>query len=179
MSQTGTNYGQALFELAKEENLDTVILEQLNVLEESFVREPEFLRLLAAPNLSKTERCTILDESFRGRVEPYLLNFLKILTEKGYIRQFSDCCKAYRSAYNTSHGIVCVKAVSAVALTDTQKKKLTEKLQTITGKTVSLECRTNPRVLGGIRLDYDGIQVDGTVQSRLDAVADLLKNTVL
>ena len=179
MSQAANNYGQALFDLAKEENLDTVIFEQLEVLDQSFSQEPEFLRLLAAPNLSKEERCAILDNSFRGKVEPYLLNFMKILTEKGYIRQFPDCCKAYRKAYNADHGILCVKAISAVELTDEQKKKLTEKLQTITGKTVSLECRCNPNVLGGIRLDYDGIQVDGTVQSRLDAVADLLKNTIL
>ena len=57
--------------------------------------------------------------------------------------------------------------------------RVLERLETITGKTVSLECRLSPNVLGGIRLDYDGIQVDGTVQSRLDAVAGLLKNTVL
>ena len=179
MSQIANNYGQALYELAKEENLDTVILEQMDVLDASFSQEPGFLRLLAAPNLSKTERCGILDESFREKVEPYLLNFMKILTEKGYIRQFSDCCKVYRNTYNADHGILCVKAVSAVALTAAQKEKLAAKLQTITGKTIQLENRLDPKVLGGIRLDYDGIQVDGTVQSRLDAVADLLKNTVL
>jgi len=179
MSQAANNYGQALFELAKEESLDTVILEQMEVLDKSFSQEPGFLRLLAAPNLSKTERCGILDESFRGKVEPYLLNFMKILTEKGYIRRFSDCYRVYRNAYNADHGILRVKAVSAVALTDEQKKKLTGKLETITGKTIQLENRLNPKVLGGIRLDYDGIQVDGTVQSRLDAVAGLLKNTVL
>ena len=179
MSQAANNYGQALFDLAKEENLDTVILEQMEVLNCSFSQEPGFLRLLAAPNLSKTERCDILDNSFRGKVEPYLLNFLKILTEKGYIRHFSDCFKAYRNAYNADHGIVCVKAVSAVALTAEQKEKLTQKLQSITGKTIQLETRLDPKVLGGIRLDYDGIQVDGTVQSRLDAVANMLKNTVL
>ena len=179
MSQAANNYGQALFELAKEENLDTVILEQMEVLNVSFSQEPGFLRLLAAPNLSKTERCDILDESFRGKVEPYLLNFMKILTEKGYIRHFSECFKAYRSAYNADHGIVCVKAVSAVELTAAQKEKLTKKLETITGKTIQLENRLDSKVLGGIRLDYDGIQVDGTVQSRLDAVSSMLKNTVL
>jgi len=179
MSQAANNYGQALFDLAKEENLDTVILEQMEVLNQSFSQEPGFLRLLAAPNLSKTERCDILDDSFRGKVEPYLLNFMKILMEKGYIRLFPDCFKAYRSAYNADHGILRVKAVSAVALTAAQKEKLTEKLQSITGKTIQLETRLDPKVLGGIRLDYAGIQVDGTVQSRLDAVADLLKNTVL
>lgn len=179
MSQAAVNYGQALYDLAKEEKLDSVILEQLEVLSESFAREPDFLRLLAAPNLSKAERCGILDESFRGKVEPYLLNFMKILTEKGYIRQFDHCCKAYRSAYNADHGIVCVKAVSAVALAPEQKQKLTAKLENITGKTIQLQNRTDPKVLGGIRLDYDGIQVDGTVKNRLDTIAAMLKNTVL
>ena len=179
MSQAAVNYGQALYDLAKEEGLDTAILQQLEVLADSFAQEPDFLRLLAAPNLSKTERCGIVDSSFQGKVEPYLLNFLKILTEKGYIRQFPDCCKAYRRAYNTDHGIVCVRAVSAVALTDAQKQKLTAKLETITGKTIALETRLDPAVLGGIRLDYDGVQVDGTVQSRLDSIGKLLKNTVL
>ena len=179
MSQAANNYGQALFELAKEENLDAVILKQMEVLNISFSQEPGFLRLLAAPNLSKSERCDILDESFRGKVEPYLLNFMKILMEKGYIRLFPDCFKAYRNAYNAEHGILCVKAVSAVELSAAQKEKLTKKLESITGKTIQLENRLDPKVLGGIRLDYDGIQVDGTVQSRLDAVADLLKNTVL
>ena len=179
MSQAANNYGQALFELAKEENLDTVILEQMEVLNVSFSQEPGFLRLLAAPNLSKTERCDILDESFRGKVEPYLLNFMKILTEKGYIRHFPECFKAYRSAYNADHGIICVKAISAVELTAAQKEKLTKKLEAITGKTIQLENRLDSKVLGGIRLDYDGIQVDGTVQSRLDAVSSMLKNTVL
>ena len=179
MSQAVNNYAQALYELAKEENLDTVILQQLNVLDESFAQEPEFLRLLAAPNLSKAERCDILDQSFRGKVEQYLLNFLKLLMEKGHICHFHRCYKAYRDAYNFDHGIVCVKAVSAVALTDSQKEKLTKKLEAITGKTISLECGIKTDILGGIRLDYDGMQVDGTVKSRLDAVADLLKNTVL
>ena len=179
MSQAAGNYGQALYDLAKEENLDAVILEQLEVLNESFAQEPGFLRLLAAPNLTKAERCGILDESFRGKVEPYLLNFLKILTQKGYIRHFPECCKVYRKAYNADHGIVCVRAVSAVALTPEQKQKLTAKLETITGKTIQLENRLDPAVLGGVRLDYDGIQVDGTVKNRLDTIANMLKSTVL
>ena len=34
-------------------------------------------------------------------------------------------------------------------------------------------------MLGGLRLSYDGKQVDGTVKNRLDAIGKLLKNTVL
>ena len=34
-------------------------------------------------------------------------------------------------------------------------------------------------MLGGLRLNYDGKQVDGTVKNRLDTIGKLLKNTVL
>lgn len=179
MTRVGVAYAQGLYTLAKEEGLTEEILEELKVLSQSFAQTPEFLRLLAAPNVSKAERTGILDESFRGKVQPYVLNFLKLLTEKGYIRHFSHCCDAYREQYNADHGILVVKAVSAVALSDAQKAQLTRKLQIMTGKTVELSCRVDPAVLGGIRLDYDGKQVDGTVKSRLDTVGSLLKNTVL
>lgn len=179
MSQVASAYAQALYDLAKEENLTEVILQQMTVLQQSFEEEPDFLRLMGAANLSKEERCQILDEAFRGKTEPYVLNFMKILTEKGYMRYFSDCAKAYRDAYNADHGILPVKAVTALPLTQDQIQRLTQKLAKITGKSIDLSCRTDPSILGGVRLDYDGKRVDGTVQSRLDAIGKLLKNTVL
>ena len=179
MTEVGNVYGESLYELAKEENITKLIGDQLAVLQLSFRQEPDFIRLLSSPNLTKTERCQILDDSFRGKVHAYLLNFLKILTEKGYMRYFSDCCDAYTEHFDQDNGILRVNAVSAVELSTEQKEKLTQKLSRITGKEIALRTRIDPRVLGGIRLDYDGKRVDGTVQNRLDSVRALLKNTVL
>lgn len=179
MSQVGNAYAQALYSLAKEEGAAQTVLDEMKALDAGFAQEPAFLRLLATPNLSKDERCRILDDSFRGKVHPYVLNFLKILTEKGYIRHFSDCCRAYREQYNEDNGILPVCAVTAVALDKAQTAKLTAKLEKITGKTVELTNRTDPACLGGVRLDYDGKRVDGSVANRLETVRDLLKNTVL
>ena len=179
MTQAGRVYGEALYDLAKAETLSAEILDEITVLADAFCQEPDFLRLLAAPSLSKDERCQILDASFNGKVHVYVLNFLKILTEKGYVRHFDDCCKAYRELYNRDHDILPVRAVSAVPLSQEQSEKLTAKLSSVTGKTVQLENRVDPEVLGGIRLDYDGKCLDDTVSHRLDAVRNLLKNTVL
>ncbi len=179
MTQVGNVYGEALYDLAKSEGLDAQILQELDVLHASFCQEPNYLRLLAAPNVSKEERCQILDSSFRDKVHPYVLNFLKILTEKGYPRHFSDCCEAYRVHFNADHGILPVKAVTAVALTEDQTARLCEKLQTITGKTIELTNRVDPDVLGGIRLDYDGKRLDDTVSHRLETIRSMLSNTVL
>ena len=152
MTQVGNVYGQALYSLAKDEGISGVVLEELQVLQKSFSEEPEFLRLLSAPNLSKEERCQILDSSFRGHVQPYVLNFLKILTERGYARQFSQCCETYVSQYNEDHGILPVKAVTAIPLSKEQMEKLTKKLSGITGKTVMIENQVDTDCIGGVRL---------------------------
>lgn len=179
MSRVAEVYAQGLYALAVEEDLCKPILDEMAVLQNAFSQEPMFLRLLSAPNVSMQERCQILDDSFRGKVQPYLLNFLKILTEKRYIRYFPDCCAAYKEQYNADHGIVPVRAVTAVPLTQVQTQKLREKLEKLTGKTVELENRVDPECLGGVRLDYNGMRVDGTVQNRLDSIRGLLRNMVI
>jgi F-type H+-transporting ATPase subunit delta len=99
--------------------------------------------------------------------------------EKGYFKAFSDCVDAYKSCYNHDHKILEVKATAAVALTQAQQQRLTEKLSSITGKTVELTCVVDPRCLGGMRLDYDGRRVEDTLRQRLDTLGDLLKNTAI
>ncbi len=179
MTEVANAYGGALYTLAKEEKLDGRILRELTVLQESFRAEPDFLKLLSSPNLTKAERCQVLDDSFREKLHPYVLNFLKILTEKGYVRHFDSCCDAFTLRYNEDNGILPVTAVTAVPFTEAQAEKLKQKLNLITGKQITLRNRIDPAVLGGIRLDYDGQRLDDTVSHRMDSLRELLRKTVL
>ena len=172
MTQVAQAYAQGLYALAQEEQITEELLQQLTVLNETV--GTDYLSLLSTPALSKEERCGLLDEAFRDKVHIYVLNFMKILTEKGYIRLFSGCCRAFRQLYNEDHGILPVQVVSAVALTESQQEKLQKTLEAKTGKTVQLQCAVDPGVLGGIRLDYDGMRIDGTIENRLDAIRRLL-----
>ena len=104
---------------------------------------------------------------------------MKLLTEKGYMRLFADCCDAYQALYNRDNGILVVTAVSALELTDAQKDKLCQKLAATTGKTIELVSKVDPSCYGGLRIEYDGKSMDDTVSHRLNAMRSLLKNTVL
>ena len=179
MTEVGNVYGESLYTLAREENLSEQIGGELTALRGGFRQEPEFIRLLSSPSLTKAERCQILDDSFRGKVHPYVLNFLKILTEKGYMHHFPHCCESYEKHYNEDHNILSVKAVTAVPLSEKQAQALTQKLTRTTGKTIVLTNRVDPTCLGGVRLDYDGQRLDDTISHRMDSVRELLKNTVL
>ena len=179
MTRTAKIYGDALYDLARDEGLTAQMLSQLTQVQALFAAEPDYLRLLSAASLSKAERCGLLDTALRGSVEPYLLNFLKILCEKGHLRQLKGCAQEFRLRYNEDNGILQATAITAVPLTDTLRDKLTKKLEAVTGKQIDLLTKVDERVLGGVRLELDGHQLDGTVRNRLDALRRKLNETVL
>ena len=62
MTHISNVYAQALYDLACSEKLEKQVLQQLQVISRCFEQTPEYLRLLSVPNLSKQERCGILDD---------------------------------------------------------------------------------------------------------------------
>lgn len=167
MTETAKMYGGSLYDLAAEEGLETRILGELDEVQQLLKQNPDYLRLLSTPSIPKKERCGLLDEALRGQVHLYVLNFLKILCEKGTLRELSGCARAYRIRYNQAHGILEATAVSAVPLTEQQRAALHANLESLTGKTIDLKTKVDAKVLGGIRLDIEGTELDGTVQNRL------------
>ena len=167
MTEIARMYGGSLYDLAAEEGLETRILDELDEAAKLIRDDPEYLRLLSTPSIPKKERCALLDEAFRGQVHLYVLSFLKILCEKGTLRELPGCARAYRIRYNAAHGILEATAITAIAMTAAQTEQLRQKLETITGKKIDLATKIDPSVLGGIRLDIEGTELDGTVQNRL------------
>ena len=167
MTEIARMYGGSLYDLAAEEGLETRILEELDAVADILKQDPEYLHLLSIPSIPKKERCALLDEALRGQVHLYVLNFLKILCEHGTLRELPGCARAYRIRYNAAHGILEATATSAVPLTEEQKTALRQKLEATTGKTIDLTAKVDKAVLGGIRLDIEGTELDGTVKNRL------------
>ena len=179
MSAPASVYGQALYDLAREEDVTGGMGVQLEEIRRILDENGDYLRLLSSPALPKAERLALLDEAFGGRVHPYVLNFMKILTEKGLMRTFPDCCAAYRACYNAEHNILPVTASTAAPLTQEQCVRLRAKLSQLTGRTIELENRVDPSLMGGVRLDYDGRRVDDSIAGRIDRLYSMLKNTAL
>lgn len=179
MTKTEQVYGGSLYELAKEEGLSEQIFEELQQVIALFDAEPDYWRFLDTRSISKQERCAALDEALRGRIQPYLLNFLKILCENGTAGQLPGCAREYRRRYHEDHNIVEVRAITAVPLKDTLAQALRTKLESALGKTVDLTCKVDPACMGGVLLELPGRQLDGTVKHRLDSLAAMLKNAAV
>ena len=178
MTEFAKRYGGSLYELAAEEKLDEQIMQELDTVVAGINAGPGYLRLLSAPNLPKQERRALLDEAFAG-AHPYTVNFLKVLCDEGALRELPGCARAYRDLYNAAHGILEVTAASAVDLDAAAREKLTRALESRTGKKIELTVKVEPDLLGGIRLDMGGVQLDGTVRHRLEALKSQLAAATL
>ena len=178
MTELAKRYGGSLYELAAEESLTEPILQELTLAEASCKQEPKYLRLLQTPSIPKKERCGLLDKAFEG-MHPYVINFLKILCEEDLLGELSGCLDAYRERYNADHGILEATVVSAIPLSDAERRKLLDKLQEKTGKVIRLTEKVDPSILGGLRLDLAGERLDGTVLRRLELLRDDIVNVVL
>ena len=179
MTKTEQVYGGSLYELAREEGLTEQILEELQQLIALFDAEPDYWRFLDTRSIPKETRCAALDEALKGRVQPYLLNFLKILCENGTAGQLKGCAREYRRRYHEDHNIVEVRAITAIPMQERLQQALQTKLEAVLGKTVELTCKVDPACMGGVLLELPGRQLDGTVKHRLDALAASLKTAAM
>ena len=170
MTELSKEYGEGLYALAAEEQLSQDLLAQMEMLARSFREEPAFLHLLSNMSLSKEERLGILEKTFRGQIHPYVLNFLKILCERGVMMEFSGCAQAYRALYNQEHQVLEAKVTTGAKMTDDQRARLIEKLQKMTGKEIQLSEQVDEKVIGGVLLEMDGKRYDNTVRHRLNQI---------
>ena len=176
MTEVAKAYGGALYELSAELGNSKEMLEEVSLLRENFIQNPKFSKLLTTPTLKKQDRLAILDDSFKSKIDQNVLNFLKILTENGTVSEFTNCVDEFRNRYNRDHNIEEAVVTTAVPMTEEQQQNLVEKLQTLTGKTIVLETKVDSSIIGGVHLEMDGVQLEGSIQNKLNVLRNKLLN---
>ena len=168
MTELGRAYGSALYALAEDEKQEDAFLSQLGEVCKLLADNPDYVRLIKDKAIAKAERLTLLDGAFGGRIHPYLLNFMKLLCERGAFGEMPACRAEYVSCYNNKHGIIPVKVISAEPLSEAQTARLKEALERKTSKQVTLDIHVDVSLGGGLRVEMAGKCYDNTLESRMD-----------
>ncbi len=171
-------YGKALFLITEEDGCTEEALSEVNSVRSILKSNPEYVKILDTPALSKEERLSLIDKAFSCVAES-VRNLLKILCERRSVYVFEKVADEFGKLYDASRGIERVEAVTAIPLTEEQKDALTKKLSSHLGKTVIISNITDISILGGVKLRYCGMQLDGSVKTRLDKFEEALRSTVI
>lgn len=179
MTQTARLYGGSLYDLAAEEQLTDAIMQQMREILRIFRENPEYVKLLSEPSILLKERTDLIETAFGEQAERYLVSFLKLLCERNILAEYAGCCEEFTRRYNADHNIAEAVVTSATKLHDEQVAALKAKLEKISGKQIILVQRVDSSVLGGLCVELEGKQLDGTVQSRMSGISRKLNEVIV
>ncbi len=171
-------YAKALFLLSEERHTTDYVAEDAKTVLEVLKKEPAYHNLADTPALPTGEKVALIDRAF-GSLDRDLLSLLKILCERRVFYAAPQIMTDYLALVDEARGIIRVVAITAVEMEARQIRAMAEKLEQITKKTVRIENRVDPSVLGGVRLRCQGIQLDSTLRTRLDTLEKSLKTAIV
>ncbi|MCJ7497472.1 MAG: ATP synthase F1 subunit delta [candidate division Zixibacteria bacterium] len=167
-------YALALFNAAGSANLTREIQEDLSLISEFWEKNAELRAFLEAPQISHEEKGKMLQESFRGRISELLLQFLLFLLNKGRLQHISGINTRYDKLLKEKEGLVEAQVITVLSLDEKLSFPLKEILEKKTGKKVSLIFKTDPRLIGGIRVIIGNQIIDHSIRTELDKLKEKL-----
>ena len=176
MTTTSREYAEALFQLAAQDNLIRETSDGVVTVESALLQMPEYRALLASPAIGKAERLAALDQAFRGKIPDILLAILRMMVSRGQMSAFSGMVRDYEELAREYRGEAVAVVTSAVPLTEAQTVALRQKLEKKLGQKITIQCREDPALIGGLRVEVDGRVIDGSIRNKLEEIKEVMNS---
>ncbi len=161
-------YAQAVFEIALErKELDRwqSDLRKITRLSE----DARLITFLESPKFRFDDKARLLSDQL-GDINPLALNLVYLLVTKGRLSVVGGIAEEYQRRLDNYRGIEQAVVATAIALDDTDKQRLAERLGAVVGKQVVLKSEVDSSLIGGIIARVGGKLLDGSTRSRLEAM---------
>lgn len=165
-------YGQALFELALENNALEQILEEEAFVKEVFAENEDLVTLLNHPKISKDEKIQVVENIFKGKISDTMLGFLVIVVTKERYDELEHIFQYLEEKVREYKNIGVVNVTSAVELSDEQKERLKARLLEVTSfKQLEFNYAVDPDIIGGMILRIGDRVVDSSIRTEIEQMA--------
>ena len=176
MNTTSREYAEALFELAVQDNLIRETSDGVVTVQSALMQMPQYRALLASPAIGKKERLEALAQVFRGKIPEILLGILGMMVSRGHVSALDGMVRDYEELAREYRGESIAVVSSAVPLTEAQTVELRRKLEKKIGRTVKIQCREDPGLIGGLRVEVDGRGIDGSIRNKLEEIKEVMNS---
>jgi F-type H+-transporting ATPase subunit delta len=169
-------YASALYELAQDNKAVAAVESDLEKLGEAIAQSDDLAALIRNPQISREAAGKAVD-SVAGLLGlgDITRKFLGVLAGNRRLSALPDIVRAFAAIAAAARGEVTAEVTSAHPLTATQEKALAKKLKEREGKDVKIRTRVDPEVLGGLVVRIGSTQIDSSIRTRLNTLAQAMK----
>lgn len=164
---TARRYAEAVFEIGREQGTVERWLADLRTLAEYFGNK-RLLFVLSEPKIPAPRKDQVVRDLLAGKVQPEALNLALLLVERGLAPLGPAIFQAFERRYNDYKGIAVAQVTTAIPLDDTLRAQIAAQLGRLTGKSIQLQERVDPAILGGAIARVGDTLIDGSLRRRFE-----------
>ncbi len=173
-------YGDALFDLAVEENSVDAMLEEVLAVRQVFSDHPELTQLLRNPDVGVSEKLELTEKIFKGRVSDHMVGFLRIVVDKRRFQELDAILDYFAARVKEYKKIGIAIVTSPGELNDAWKKRIEEKLLATTRyEKMEMSFQVDPKLIGGLVIRIGDTVVDSSILNKLTDIRRRLMSTSL
>lgn len=173
-------YGDALFELALENNQLDPMLEEVKAVISVLQNNEDLTKLMNHPKIVKEEKIKIIEEIFTERVSRELVGLMRMVVEKGHFNEMESVFLYFVDRVKEYKNIGTAYVTSAYKLSAEQKKAVEKRLLQTT-KYVKFEMHfdVDAALIGGLKIRIGDRVVDSSIRNKLNGLTrELTKITI-
>ena len=171
-------YAQALYALAQEQGATEQVAADLSTFSALVAESADLRRFIKSPVFSAEEQVKALTVLLaQVGIAGITANFLKLVAIKRRLFAIADMIADYGKLHDFAKGLARAEVIVAEPLKDAHVSSLKAALAELmgSGKTVEVDVKVDPSILGGIIIRLGSRMVDGSLKTKLTMLRTRMK----
>ncbi len=161
------SYAKALLMTAEEKSVSDRVFEDMRRVYAVCKENRVLTAVFANPVIRPDRKAAIVRDLFGESCDEVTMAFLLFVVKKNRSVNLRGISDAYLSLYRESRGIVLADLVTHQPTDATASETVKQMVEKYTGKKVELNARTDERMLGGFKLEFDHNMYDARLLTKL------------
>lgn len=161
-------YGDALFELAVEENKLDLFVEEIQGVLTVLKENSELTKLMNHPKVMKEEKVKVVEKIYSGKVSEELAGLMVLLVKKGRYNEIENIFNYFIQEVKEYKNIGTAYVVSAMELSEPQKEQVKKRLiETTNYVEIEINYAVDTSLIGGMVIRIGDRVVDSSIKTRI------------
>ena len=161
-------YAEALFNVSTHSGSEKAVRNSLKMVNSAIKGSPEFRAFLFSKRITEAQKATAVKEALGMECHPIVSEFIGLVTVQNLAQLFSLVEKSYIKIFEQKLNYLNVTAHVSSELSENESKKLKESLESALGKSMDLNVKVDPNLIGGIKLRVGNKFLDASIQNQLE-----------
>ncbi len=172
---SANRYAKALLDVAIKEADPVEVEQDLAAFADLFATHEELRPALTNPVVPVHAKRAVIDQLVaRLQPAPPVGKLMRLLGDRDRLELLPELTRAYRERLMDHQNVVRAEVVSTIPLTRDDTAVLQQKLGVATGRTVRMETRVDPSILGGLVARVGTVVYDGSIATQLAKMKERL-----